>query len=80
MRVVKIKQSEKVPACPKCGNKTEFKCYSEQVCEDGCEIWCTCKCDYTPMKSNMDHVEDVMGGLDDDNCLDAIKFTWVELL
>lgn len=80
MRLVTLKPNTTVPVCPKCGNNTAFKCYSQQVCEDGCELWCTCKCGYTPIKSSLEHVEDVMGGLCDSNCIDAIRFTWSDLI
>lgn len=80
MRLITINPNPKVPACPKCGNNTNFKCYSERAGEDCCDLWCTCVCDYTPMKSSLECVEDVWGGLDNDNCLDAIRFTWIDLL
>lgn len=77
-RLITIKPNPKVPKCPKCGNNTIFKCYSDYCAEDCCEIWATCNCGFEP--SNGDRVEDVWGGVGDNNCIDAIRFTWVEPL
>ena len=80
-RKVKYKQNEFIKPCPKCGNNTEFTIRSEQCAEDCCDIWAICKCGYDPTAENtMNRVEDVWGGVDDDNCQDAIRFAWNETL
>jgi ssDNA-binding Zn-finger/Zn-ribbon topoisomerase 1 len=79
-RKVKYKPNEYIKHCPNCGNNTEFIIHSEQVMEDGCEIWAECRCDYTPAESWKDRIEDVWGGCSDENCIDAIVYTWNELL
>lgn len=81
IRKVKYKQNEFIKPCPKCGNNTEFTIRSEQCAEDCCDIWAICKCGYDPTAENtMNRVEDVWGGVDDDNCQDAIRFAWNETL
>lgn len=77
-RVVKFKQGSKIKPCPKCGNNIEFVALSEQVCEDGCEVWIECKCGYNPFESG-DGLEDVWGGVGDDNVMWAISI-WNDLL
>jgi ssDNA-binding Zn-finger/Zn-ribbon topoisomerase 1 len=79
-RKVKYKPNEYILPCPKCGNNTEFLIHSEQVMEDGCEIWAECKCGHTPAESWRDRIEDVWGGCSDENCQDAINTTWNDLL
>ena len=83
-REVKYKQNEFIKPCPKCGNNTEFTIRSEQVCDDGCEIWAICKCGYDPTSYDEAgsgyRVEDVWGGCNDDNCQDAIRFAWNDTL
>jgi hypothetical protein len=79
-RKVKYKPGEFIVPCPKCKNNTQFTVHSAQVCEDGCEIWAVCKCGYNPSShENMGsgyRVEDVWGGCSDDNCQDAILYSW----
>jgi len=70
-RRFKTKPNDTLTPCPKCGNNTEFVCHSEQVAEDGCEVWVKCKCGFDPFTWR-DKLESVMGGCDDDNCLDAL--------
>ena len=66
------KNVDRVKACPKCGNLHEFVCRSQQVCEDGCEVWITCgKCDHDPHAYN-ERLESVMGGCDEDNIYQAL--------
>lgn len=80
-RNIKIKENELVPACPKCGNRTEFVVKSQQVMEDGCEIWAECKCGYDATEGDWkSRIEDVWGGVGDNNSLDAIDITWVYIL
>lgn len=80
-RKIKIKENESIPACPKCGNRTEFVVKSQQVMEDGCEIWAECKCGYDATEGDWkERIEDVWGGVDDNNCLDAINTTWINIL
>jgi hypothetical protein len=77
-RKVKFKEGSIIEPCPKCGNKLEFVARSEQVCEDGCEVWIECKCGYNPFADG-NRLEDVMGGVDDDNVMWAIG-EWNELV
>lgn len=71
-RQVKFKEGSEISPCPKCGNKIYFIARSEQVCEDGCEVWIECKCGYNPFNSN-DRLEDVWGGVDNENVMWAIN-------
>jgi hypothetical protein len=79
-RKIKYKPNTYIKSCPKCGNNTEFTIRSEQVYEDGCEIWAICKCGYDPTSyeymGSSYRVEDVWGGCGDDNCQDAITHSW----
>lgn len=77
-RKIKLKEPGANP-CPKCGNTIEFTIHSEQVSEDGCEIWASCKCGHTPASDWKDRIEDVWGGCDDENCIDALEHTWNSL-
>ena len=83
-RKVKYKKNEFITPCPKCANNTQFTIRSEQVCEDGCELWAECKCGYNPTSyensGSGSRVEDVWGGCSDDNCQDAIRFAWNEAI
>ena len=80
-RKVKYKPNDFIITCPKCKNNTEFTIRSEQVAEDCCDVWAICKCGYDPtLKNTMNRVEDVWGGVHDDNCQDAICFAWNETL
>lgn len=83
-RNIKYKENKFIKPCPKCGNNTDFKIHSEQVMEDGCEIWAECKCGYDPTSyENLGsgyRVEDVWGGTSDDNCQDAITLSWNECI
>ena len=80
-RKFKIKEHESIPACPKCGNKTDFVCHSQQVAEDYCEVWCKCKCGYDPTQYDTNgRIEDVWGGCSDENCLDAVNITWKDAI
>lgn len=76
-RKITIKPNDNVPKCPKCGNNTAFNCYSDYCAEDCCEIWAECICGF---KASNDAVEDVWGGVGDANCLDAIRYTWIDPL
>jgi len=55
-----------VKPCPKCGQKTQFVAKSQQVTEDGCEVWVECICGHDPHEFN-ERLESVMGGCDEDN-------------
>lgn len=57
--------------CPKCQQNTRFVAKSEQVCEDGCEVWIVCICGHDPHEWG-DRLESVMGGCDEDNIRMAI--------
>ncbi len=77
-RLVKYKPNQYIKKCPMCGNNTEFTICSDYCSEDCCEIWVECQCRYDPTAGHGNRLEDVWGGVDDDNCLDAIKFSWNE--
>lgn len=66
-------------ACPKCGNTNVFIGRSEQVAEDGCEIWVECECGFNPFENNSDYrIESVWGSLDEDFLMMALH-SWNEL-
>lgn len=76
-----IKPNPKVPPCPKCGNNTHFTCRAEQVSEDMCEVWVTCKCRHDATNGDgFKRLEDVWGDVGQDSFFDALRFTWIELL
>lgn len=77
-RKVKFKENSDIIPCPECGNKIEFIARSEQVGEDICEVWIECKCGFNPFKGG-DGLEDIWGGVDDDNVYWAIN-EWNDLL
>lgn len=78
-RSIQFKPNKVIALCPKCQNNTRFVVHSEQCAEDCCNIWAVCKCGYCPTEFDSDaKIEDVWGGCDDDNCKDAIRFTWNE--
>jgi len=80
-RTVRFKPHSDIEPCPKCGNKEHFKIHSQQVAEDYCNIWASCKCGFCPTENNTDsRIEDVWGGTDDNNCYDAMTFTWNDVL
>lgn len=80
-RKVQFKPNAAIEKCPKCSNNSEFVMKSQQVCEDGCEIWATCKCGYDPTEHSSQHrMEDVMGSLTDENCVSALDCTWNEMI
>lgn len=66
-----IPRNSQVEPCPKCGNNTQFTARSEQVAEDGCEVWIVCRCGHDP-HGPLDRMESVMGGCDDDNVREAL--------
>jgi len=75
MRLVQLKTNNGICApCPKCGNNTEFRAYSKQVCEDGCEVWVECICGYDPTSDRTGYrYEDIMGGIDYGTVMMAIE-------
>lgn len=74
MRRLALKPNATVTPCPKCGNNTEFTGQSEQVAEDGCEVWVVCLCGYDPTAQDPGYrFEDVWGGVDDDNMMAALS-------
>lgn len=67
-----------IEKCPQCGNNTSFFAHSEQVCEDGCEVWIICKCGFDPTEGKCGHrLQDTMGSLDKETILWALD-TWNE--
>lgn len=80
-RHIKYKENNYILPCPKCSNNTEFVVKSNQVSEDACDIWAACKCGYDPTsEETMNRIDDVWGGVDNDNCEDAINFTWNDII
>lgn len=81
-RFITYKTNEYIHLCPGCKNNTKFVIRSEQVAEDCCEIWVVCGvCDFDPTHDNTnDRLEDVWGGVADDNAQDAINLVWNELV
>lgn len=76
-RKVTFKPNNEIEKCPKCGNNTEFVVKSNQVCEDGCEIWAVCKCGYDPTEHSYGcRIEDVWGTIDKYSINSAISVTW----
>lgn len=76
-----LKVNSEIEKCPKCGNNTSFVAHSEQVCEDGCEVWIVCKCGFDPTSEKCGHrLEDVMGSLDRPTILDALQIWNEEVL
>lgn len=67
MRRLEFKANDHFKPCPKCGNNTVFHAESQQVCEDGCEVWVECVCGYDPTSDNGSRFESVMGGTGDEN-------------
>lgn len=75
-----IKPNETIAKCPKCGNNTEFTAHSEQVCEDGCEIWVECSCGYDPTSVSYGfRLEDVWGSIDEGTILAALDI-WNDVI
>lgn len=83
-RSIKYKPNEVISKCPKCQNNTEFTIISEQVAEDGCEIWAVCKCGFDPTNyeelGSCYRIESVWGGVEDDDCQDALLNSWNEAI
>ncbi len=77
-RKVKFKEGSVITPCPKCGNNLEFVARSEQVCEDGCEVWIECKCGYNPFEGG-NAMDSVWGGVGDENVMWSIQ-AWNELI
>ncbi len=71
----KITTNRDMNPCPKCGNTRVFKIVSQQVCEDGCEVWAECKCGHAPDAGKF---EDVMGGTGPENANCAMAI-WNEI-
>lgn len=80
MGTANVKTKKPYTACPDCGNQHQFKARSEQVCEDGCEIWVECNCGYNPFNGKSGYcIESVMGDLCQGNVLMALD-SWNELI
>lgn len=82
-RKVKYKPNDVISKCPKCDNNTEFTIKSDYCAEDCCEIWAVCKCGYDPTQEegySGYRLEDVWGGVSDDNCQDALTLSWNETI
>lgn len=69
-RKVRFKETSNVVPCSKCGNKTDFSIISSQVAEDCCEVWARCRCGHE--HDSDERLEDVWGGVGDDNVVGAI--------
>ncbi len=76
-----LQKSDNVAKCPKCQNNKQFTAYSEQVCEDGCEIWVECyKCGFNPFAESFGScIDSVMGDLDEPNISMALS-EWTQLI
>lgn len=71
-----LKANTIVRSCPECGNNTDFKCISEQVCEDGCEVYVACACGHDPTARDPGYRnESVMGEINMEN-LNVALFCW----
>ncbi|AKJ37109.1 hypothetical protein U876_23700 [Aeromonas hydrophila NJ-35] len=69
-----LKPNSTVTACPRCGNNTAFTACSVQVVEDCCEVFIICRCSFDPTGQNTDYrFEDVMGYLNEDNIMVALR-------
>lgn len=80
-RKISVKNPDQMQKCPKCGNQKDFVIYGDQVSEDCCNIWATCICGFDPTEDDTGHrIEDTWGGCSDANCIDALHYTWNELL
>jgi ssDNA-binding Zn-finger/Zn-ribbon topoisomerase 1 len=80
-RAFALKKTDGVAKCPKCGNNEKFIGISEQVAEDGCEIWVECYvCNYDPFNESVgSRIDSVMGSLDDGNLLMAVS-EWTSII
>jgi len=58
---------DKVKPCPSCGQHTQFVCKSQQVQEDGCEVWVECAICGCDPHGALERMQSVMGGCDEDN-------------
>lgn len=67
-----VQQNTIVSCCPACGNNTEFWINSQQVSEDCCETWVTCKCGHDPHGIG-ERLEDTWGGTDEESCRIALS-------
>lgn len=80
IRKVTLNKKSQAEPCPKCSNETVFVIKSQQVAEDSCDIWAECECGYDPTFEKVgSRVEDVWGGVDNENASMAIQ-NWNELL
>lgn len=69
-----LKYNNLFAKCPKCGNNTIFKAFSQQVSEDHYEVWVECNCGYDPTAGKIGHrFEDSFGGVHEDNVLIALE-------
>jgi hypothetical protein len=66
--LIEFAPNKKIIPC-KCGNNTKFNLFSEQVCEDACEIWAECaKCGYDPTSGQWGaRYEDIWGSITEYN-------------
>jgi hypothetical protein len=61
-KIISKKIVQNIKPC-KCGNANDFDIVSQQVCEDGCEIFLQCgACNHDPCNL-AEHIESVMGGI-----------------
>lgn len=76
-----LKNTDGIAKCPECGNNEKFIGVSEQVAEDGCEVWVQCYiCNYNPFAESCGScIESVMGSLDDGNIMMAVN-EWTSLI
>lgn len=70
-----FKPEAHVAPCPTCSNAKDFYLVSEQVAEDGCEVFLRCVCGTQPQGDYA--LEDVWGELSPENAI-AAKAEWNE--
>jgi hypothetical protein len=76
-----VKENKVIEKCPNCGNNTDFFAHSQQVCEDGCEIWISCKCGFDPTAGSIGYrMEDVWGSLGEGEIRAALSCCWNEII
>lgn len=73
-RAFRHKTGDGIEPCPKCANRIAFVGLSQQVAEDLCEVWVTCKCGYAPGPEH--RMEDVWGSLDPETLSCALQNCW----
>lgn len=82
VRAIVIDRTDRwrVARCPACRNRVDFRIHSNQVAEDGCEIWAECQCGYDPtFDRSGERVESVMGVIEEPDVTNALN-VWTQLV